>query len=69
MEEPQQTLTSAQSAHPITNFQSLSNKPQEGTLELTIKKAKLTGEPLPLFTQSYVRVTCQGQKNRTPNAA
>lgn len=44
-------------------------KRQEGTLELTILKAELTGEPLPQFTQSYVCVTCQGQTNRTPNAA
>lgn len=42
---------------------------QEGTLELTILKAELTGEPLPQFTQSYVIVACHGQKNRTPNAA
>ena len=42
---------------------------REGTLELTILKAELTGEQLPQFTQSYVCVSCQGQKNRTPNAA
>ena len=42
---------------------------QEGTLELTIKRAELTGEELPRFTQSYVFISCQGQKNRTPNAA
>ena len=32
----------------------------EGTLELTILKAELSGEPLPAYTQSYVQVTCQG---------
>ena len=26
----------------------------ECTLELTVKKAELTGETLPMFTQSYV---------------
>jgi len=32
----------------------------EGTLELTILKAELTGEPLPQFTQSYAIVACHG---------
>ena len=41
----------------------------EGTLELTIKKAELTGDQLPQFTQSYVCMTYKGLKNRTPNAA
>ena len=41
----------------------------EATLELTIKKAELTGERLAQFTQSYVQIECQGNKNRTPNAA
>ena len=29
----------------------------------------MTGERLAQFTQSYVQIECQGNKNRTPNAA
>jgi hypothetical protein len=61
-------VDSLQIIAPTSKLQARRKLEAGGILELTVRRAELTGENLPEFTQSYVNVKFADQAFRTQSA-